>query len=86
MSALHVRLREQEKACREFERESAALRLDLGLRVPRRFLDVRVRLLEVLLERTGGNLMTEGYRTTLSELKRSVALRRSLTVVASTHA
>jgi hypothetical protein len=48
------------------------------MNTPRRHLDVSVRLLELLVEQTGGNLMTEQYRTKLGEMKRRVALRGNL--------
>jgi hypothetical protein len=74
MSALHVRLREQEKAQREFEENARELEQDIGLRIPARWLAVRVRLLEKLVEETGGSLVTEHYRVRLSDLKKRVAL------------
>lgn len=75
MSGLHVRLRDQEKARREFVEHLCALHADLGMRVPVRFLDVRVRLLEELVEKTGGSLVTEHFRMKLGELKKQVAIR-----------
>ena len=75
MSTLHVRLRDQEKAQREFTEHLCALHADLGMRVPVRFLDLRVRLLEELVEKTGGSLVTEHFRLKLADLKKQVALR-----------
>lgn len=75
MSELHIRLREQEKSCREFESELKALYDDLGLRVPVKFLELRVRLLEQLVEKTGGSLRTQDYRVSLAGAKKCVALR-----------
>lgn len=75
MSHLHQRLRNQEKVQREFEAHAYELQKDLGLRVPVRFLHVRVRLLEELVEKTGGSLVTEHYRMLLCDLKKAVALR-----------
>lgn len=75
MSSLHIRLREQEKAIREFREQALELEKDIGMRVPVRFLDVRVRLLEELIEKTGGSLVTQSGRDWLCELKKRVALR-----------
>jgi hypothetical protein len=75
MSDLHRRIRLQHKASQEFERNLAALHDDLGLRVPVRFLELRICLLEQLVEQTGGSLLTTGYRVQLSDAKKAVALR-----------
>ena len=75
MSHLHQRLRQQEKVQREFEAQAYELQQDLGLRVPVRFLKLRVRLLEELVEKTGGSLVTEHYRVLLADLSEAVALR-----------
>lgn len=75
MSRLHVRLREQEKACREFAAEMLELHRDIDLRVPVRFLQVRVRLLEMLVEQTGGSLLTQDFRVALADAKKRVVLR-----------
>ena len=72
---LHIRLRNQERAQREFENEAYELQRDLGLRAPVRFLWVRVRLLELLVEQTGGSLVTEHYRVLLADLAKAVTLR-----------
>jgi hypothetical protein len=75
MSELHRRIRLQHKACLDFEKNLAALHDDIGLRVPVRFLELRVCLLEELVEKTGGSLLTTGYRVQLSGAKKLVALR-----------
>jgi hypothetical protein len=72
---VHQRIRAEEKARREFESEAYELQKDLGLRVPVRHLKVRVRLLEVLVEQTGGTVLTEHYRVLLADLSKAVALR-----------
>lgn len=75
MSDLHRRVRLQYQAQREFEKHLAALHDDLGLRVPVRFLELRVQLLEQLVEQTGGSRLTTAYRVQLSDVKKLVALR-----------
>lgn len=76
MSARSIEVRRQQRAEREVEQQLALLRIDLGMRgVARRHLDCRVRLVEVLLDQTGGSLLTVAQRVRLSELKRKVALR-----------
>lgn len=72
---LHQRIWAQQKAQREFEEHAREMQQDLGTRVPVRWLEVRVRLLEELVEKTGGCLLTEHYRVTLADLKKAVALR-----------
>lgn len=75
MSDLHRRVRLQYQAQREFEKHLAALHDDLGLRVPVRFLELRVQLLEELVEKTGGSLLTTAFRVHLADAKKAVALR-----------
>lgn len=75
MSRLSIRAREQEKACREFATQMLELHQDIDLRVPVRFLLLRVKLLEVLVEQTGGSLLTQDFRVALGEAKKRVALR-----------
>lgn len=75
MSGLHQRIWKQQKASREFEQEALALQQDIGIRVPVRFLELRVRLLEKLVEETGGTLLTQNYRLLLADLKKAVVIR-----------
>lgn len=75
MSNKHAEIRAQWRAQREFEEQAIELQKDLGTATPPRHLWARVRLLELLVEQTGGNTLTEAYRVLLSDLKKSVALR-----------
>lgn len=71
----------QHTAENAFERNASRLRLELSLGTPRRHLDVLVELLRVLVEDTGGTLLTTQYRTELAELEQAVATRSNLRVV-----
>lgn len=75
MSAKHLELRRLDCAQRSFEHHLFELRQDMNRGVPVRHLWVRVELLEELVERTGGSLVTEAYRVRLCEMKKCVALR-----------
>jgi hypothetical protein len=70
-----VILRQQWRAQKEFEEQAVELQRDLGTATPARHLWVRVRLLEVLVEQTGGNTLTDNFRLILSDLKKAVSLR-----------
>lgn len=75
MSGLHQRLWAQINAQKAFEKNSRELEQDIGMRVPVRFLELRVALMEELVEKTGGSVLTTHYRVTLSDLKKRVTLR-----------
>jgi hypothetical protein len=75
VSSQHQQLRAQWRAQTEFEQQAQELSKDLGSTTPVRHLWVRVRLLELLVEQTGGNTLTEAYRVVLSDLKKQVSLR-----------
>jgi hypothetical protein len=81
MGTLHLKLRAEAQARKEFERYMGLLGLDLAMNTPRRHLDVSVRLLELLVEQTGGNLLTEQFRVKLADLKKRVAMRGNLKLV-----
>jgi hypothetical protein len=76
MMATSEKQRKEALAQREFQKHIVLLKIDLGLHnVPRRYLDCRVQLLELLVEQTGGSQLTDAFRLQLAALKKQVALR-----------
>lgn len=81
MSSNHIRLREQNAAIERLTHWFQRLQLELAMgRTERRHLDPLVELLELYVERTGGNLYTQVWRRQIAEIKREVA-RRGFRVV-----
>lgn len=70
-----IRIAHEHCAQRSFEFHLCELRRDMTRGVPVKHLWVRVELLEELVERTGGSVLTERYRVALCEAKKHVALR-----------
>jgi len=68
MSSKSIRLRQQETAQRSFEHHLCELQVDISRGVPVRHLWVRVELLEELVGKTGGTLVTEIYREKLGAM------------------
>lgn len=75
MSHKQLTLRKEHCAQQSFEFHLCELRRDIEMGVPVRHLWVRVELLEELVEKTGGSLVTEHYRLGLCEVKKLVVLR-----------
>lgn len=75
MSGKHVRIRKAHCAQRAFEYHIGELHIDLGHGTAVKHLWVRIELLEELVERTGGTVLTEAYRVALADAKKAVALR-----------
>lgn len=75
MSDKQIRLRKAHCAQRSFEYHLCELRLDVERGVPVKHLWVRVELLEELVEKTGGSVLTEAYRVALGDVKKLVVLR-----------
>jgi len=75
MSQKQVHLKRAHCAQKSFEHHLFELRVDLKCGVSVKHLWVRVELLEELVERTGGTVLTEAYRVALADVKKMVALR-----------
>lgn len=69
------KLRAEAKARAEFEDVMQRLKLELAMNTPRRLLDIHTRLLEQLVEQTGGNLTTADMRVRLATVKKEIAHR-----------
>jgi hypothetical protein len=67
-----IRQHREARARARFEHHLRRLELELAMGSPRRYLDPLVELLELLIERTGGNLYTAGYRQKLALAKARV--------------
>jgi hypothetical protein len=75
-SYLHQRILRECRAVRAFENHAAKLEHELALGVaPIEQMMLRVELLEVYVEQTGGNLLTERFRVVLADLKKRVVLK-----------
>jgi len=83
MSSRQITVRAEERARKDFENYMQRLQLELAMHSPRRHLDVLVRLLELLVEQTGGSFVTADYRDQLATAKKQVALRGNLHLVRS---
>lgn len=70
-----VKRREFERYTNRTEVQLLELRFDLLGGAPMRALKCRVELIEELVEKTGGTMVTMMYRERLAELKKKVALR-----------
>jgi hypothetical protein len=75
MANLHQRLLREARAQREFEHHARRLTHEIETGVAAlEHLHLRVQVLELLLEQTGGNLLTDQYREMLCDLKRGLQL------------
>jgi hypothetical protein len=76
VSQLHEKVRREYLAQQEFERHAQRLRLELDSGIASlEHLDLRLRVLELLIEQTGGNLITQQYRRELESIRTSVSLQ-----------
>lgn len=75
MSTRSIQQREFERYTNRTEVQLLELRFDLLGGAPIRALKCRVELIEELVEKTGGTIVTLLYRERLSELKKKVVLR-----------
>jgi hypothetical protein len=74
-------MRKERRACQRFERHIESLGLALARGEARFYLDLRVELLEALVEQTGGSELTERYRSRLAVSKAKVALQPPVRMV-----
>lgn len=75
MSTRSIQRRELERYTNRTEVQLLELRFDLLNGAPMRALKCRVELIEELVEKTGGTMVTMMYRERLAELKKKVVLR-----------
>jgi hypothetical protein len=70
-----MKLQRESEARARLERHLQRLSLELAMGTARRYLDPLVELCELLVEQTGGNLLTAELRKQLAELKARVESR-----------
>jgi hypothetical protein len=71
----------EHKAQERFVRNRQLLELELQMGSPRRYLEVLVELLELILPQCGSSVLTATYRTDLVALKHRVVTRSNLRLV-----
>jgi hypothetical protein len=75
MSRESIKLQREGEARARLERHLRRLSLELAMGTPRRYLDPLVELCELLVEQTGGNLLTTALRAQLADLRARVETR-----------
>ena len=76
------RIYARHQALKDFERYVRELNCELLKQAPRKYLDVYVRLLEELVEKTGGSQATHECRAKLITLKAMVSHRGNMRLIA----